>query len=87
MSCAIYTSNLNFNIHQGIVNTLVGASVVIITMISLISYKLMLAALIPMPFPPFLHNKIPASPEDVFRAREFPPTIQKSLHPCFIPLF
>jgi ATP-binding cassette, subfamily B, multidrug efflux pump len=33
-----------------LVNTVVGASVVIITMISLISYKLMLAALIPLPF-------------------------------------
>jgi ATP-binding cassette subfamily B multidrug efflux pump len=33
-----------------LVNTLVGASVVIVTMISLISFKLMLAALIPLPF-------------------------------------
>ncbi|CAG7616500.1 putative multidrug resistance ABC transporter ATP-binding/permease protein YheI [Paenibacillus solanacearum] len=33
-----------------LVNTLVGASVVIITMISYISFKLMLAALIPLPF-------------------------------------
>ncbi|MNI18403.1 putative multidrug resistance ABC transporter ATP-binding/permease protein YheI [compost metagenome] len=33
-----------------LVNTVVGASVVIITMVSLISYKLMLAALIPLPF-------------------------------------
>lgn len=32
-----------------LVNTLVGASVVIITMVSLIDYKLMLAALIPLP--------------------------------------
>jgi len=32
-----------------LVNTLVGTTVVIVTMISLISYKLMLAALIPMP--------------------------------------
>jgi ATP-binding cassette subfamily B multidrug efflux pump len=41
-----------------LVNTLVGASVVIITMISLISYKLMLAALIPMPFIVVLINKL-----------------------------
>jgi ATP-binding cassette subfamily B multidrug efflux pump len=33
-----------------LVNTVVGTAVVLITMISLISYKLMLAALIPMPF-------------------------------------
>jgi ATP-binding cassette subfamily B protein len=33
-----------------LVNTLVGTAVVLITMVSLISYKLMLAALIPMPF-------------------------------------
>jgi ATP-binding cassette subfamily B multidrug efflux pump len=33
-----------------LVNTLVGASVVIVMMISLISFKLMLAALIPLPF-------------------------------------
>lgn len=33
-----------------LVNTLVGASVVIITMISFVSFKLMLAALIPLPF-------------------------------------
>lgn len=33
-----------------LVNTLVGASVVIITMISVVSFKLMLAALIPLPF-------------------------------------
>ncbi|MBD0381451.1 ABC transporter ATP-binding protein [Paenibacillus sedimenti] len=33
-----------------LVNTLVGASIVIITMISFISFKLMLAALIPLPF-------------------------------------
>ncbi|ULL16429.1 ATP-binding cassette domain-containing protein [Paenibacillus sp. H1-7] len=33
-----------------LVNTLVGTAVVLVTMISLISYKLMLAALIPMPF-------------------------------------
>ncbi|KIL41815.1 multidrug ABC transporter ATP-binding protein [Gordoniibacillus kamchatkensis] len=33
-----------------LVNTLVGASVVIVTMISLISFKLMLAALVPLPF-------------------------------------
>ncbi|GGD90635.1 ABC transporter ATP-binding protein [Paenibacillus nasutitermitis] len=33
-----------------LVNTLVGASVVIVTMISFISFKLMLAALIPLPF-------------------------------------
>ncbi|MBC8080048.1 MAG: ATP-binding cassette domain-containing protein, partial [Gorillibacterium sp.] len=33
-----------------LVNTLVGVSVVVLTMISFISYKLMLAALIPLPF-------------------------------------
>jgi ATP-binding cassette subfamily B multidrug efflux pump len=33
-----------------LVNTLVGTAVVLITMVSLISYKLMLAALIPLPF-------------------------------------
>ncbi|MEC0089686.1 ABC transporter ATP-binding protein [Paenibacillus macquariensis] len=33
-----------------LVNTLVGASVVIITMITLVSFKLMIAALIPLPF-------------------------------------
>jgi len=33
-----------------LVNTLVGASVVIVTMVSLISWKLMLAALVPLPF-------------------------------------
>ncbi|MBP1993993.1 ABC transporter ATP-binding protein [Paenibacillus eucommiae] len=33
-----------------LVNTLVGATVVIVTMISLISFKLMLAALVPLPF-------------------------------------
>ncbi|OXM84906.1 ABC transporter ATP-binding protein [Paenibacillus rigui] len=33
-----------------LVNTLVGTGVVVVTMVSLISYKLMLAALIPMPF-------------------------------------
>jgi ATP-binding cassette subfamily B protein len=41
-----------------LVNTLVGASIVIITMISLISYKLMLAALIPMPFLVIVINKL-----------------------------
>jgi ATP-binding cassette subfamily B multidrug efflux pump len=41
-----------------LVNTLVGASVVIITMISLISYKLMLAALIPLPFLVVVINKL-----------------------------
>jgi ATP-binding cassette subfamily B protein len=41
-----------------LVNTLVGASVVIITMVSLISYKLMLAALIPMPFLVIVINKL-----------------------------
>lgn len=39
-------------------NTLVGASVVIITMISLISYKLMLAALIPLPFLALVINQL-----------------------------
>lgn len=39
-------------------NTLVGASVVIITMITLISYKLMLAALIPLPFLVVVINKL-----------------------------
>ena len=33
-----------------LVNTLVGASVVIVTMVSLHQFKLMLAALIPLPF-------------------------------------
>jgi ATP-binding cassette subfamily B multidrug efflux pump len=41
-----------------LVNTLVGASVVIITMISLISFKLMLAALIPLPFLAIAINKL-----------------------------
>jgi ATP-binding cassette subfamily B multidrug efflux pump len=41
-----------------LVNTLVGASVVIITMISLISFKLMLAALIPLPFLVIVINKL-----------------------------
>lgn len=41
-----------------LVNTLVGASVVIITMVSLISYKLMLAALIPLPFLVIVINKL-----------------------------
>lgn len=41
-----------------LVNTLVGASVVIITMISLISFKLMLAALIPLPFLAIVINKL-----------------------------
>ncbi|NHN32339.1 ABC transporter ATP-binding protein [Paenibacillus agricola] len=37
-----------------LVNTLVGTAVVLITMVSLISYKLMLAALIPLPFLTFV---------------------------------
>ncbi|WP_246628331.1 ABC transporter ATP-binding protein [Paenibacillus oenotherae] len=41
-----------------LVNTLVGASVVIVTMISLISYKLMLAALIPLPFLAWVISKL-----------------------------
>ncbi|WP_308637543.1 ABC transporter ATP-binding protein [Paenibacillus silvisoli] len=41
-----------------LVNTLVGASVVIITMISLIDYKLMLAALIPLPLLAVVINKL-----------------------------
>jgi ATP-binding cassette subfamily B protein len=41
-----------------LVNTLVGASVVIITMISLISFKLMLAALIPLPFLALVISKL-----------------------------
>lgn len=41
-----------------LVNTVVGASVVIITMISLISYKLMLAALIPLPFLALVISKL-----------------------------
>ncbi|NEW07365.1 ATP-binding cassette domain-containing protein [Paenibacillus sp. SYP-B3998] len=41
-----------------LVNTLVGASVVIIMMISFISFKLMLAALIPLPFLAIVINKL-----------------------------
>ncbi|KIL37128.1 multidrug ABC transporter ATP-binding protein [Cohnella kolymensis] len=41
-----------------LVNTLVGASVVIITMITFISFKLMLAALIPLPFLALVINKL-----------------------------
>ncbi|ANE46532.1 multidrug ABC transporter ATP-binding protein [Paenibacillus swuensis] len=41
-----------------LVNTLVGASVVIITMISLVSFKLMIAALIPLPLLAFVISKI-----------------------------
>lgn len=41
-----------------LVNTLVGASVVIVTMISLISFKLMLAALIPLPFLAFVISRL-----------------------------
>ncbi|WP_307555839.1 MULTISPECIES: ABC transporter ATP-binding protein [unclassified Paenibacillus] len=41
-----------------LVHTLVGASVVIITMISLISFKLMIAALIPLPFLAFVISKL-----------------------------
>ena len=41
-----------------LVHTLVGASVVIITMISLISFKLMLAALIPLPFLALVISKL-----------------------------
>jgi ATP-binding cassette subfamily B protein len=41
-----------------LVSTVVGTSVVIITMISLISLKLMLAALIPLPFLAFVINKL-----------------------------
>ncbi|MDB5054346.1 MAG: multidrug transporter ATP-binding protein [Bacilli bacterium] len=41
-----------------LVNTLVGASVVIITMISLISFKLMIAALIPLPILVVVINKL-----------------------------
>ncbi|MEW9699496.1 ABC transporter ATP-binding protein [Paenibacillus sp. SI8] len=41
-----------------LVNTLVGASVVIIMMISFISFKLMLAALIPLPFLVVVINKL-----------------------------
>ncbi|SDX32015.1 ATP-binding cassette, subfamily B [Paenibacillus sp. CF384] len=41
-----------------LVNTLVGASVVIITMISLIDYKLMIAALIPLPLLAVVINKL-----------------------------
>ncbi|MFD2615056.1 ABC transporter ATP-binding protein [Paenibacillus gansuensis] len=41
-----------------LVNTLVGASVVIITMISLVSFKLMLAALIPLPLLAFVIGKL-----------------------------
>ncbi|QYR21783.1 ATP-binding cassette domain-containing protein [Paenibacillus sp. sptzw28] len=41
-----------------LVNTLVGASVVIVTMISLISFKLMLAALIPLPALVFVISKL-----------------------------
>ncbi|MVP02071.1 ABC transporter ATP-binding protein [Paenibacillus lutrae] len=41
-----------------LVNTLVGASVVIITMISLISFKLMIAALIPLPFLALVISKL-----------------------------
>ncbi|WP_187274366.1 ABC transporter ATP-binding protein [Paenibacillus sp. N3.4] len=41
-----------------LVSTLVGASVVIITMVSLISFKLMLAALIPLPFLALVISKL-----------------------------
>jgi ATP-binding cassette subfamily B multidrug efflux pump len=41
-----------------LVNTLVGTTVVLITMVSLISYKLMLAALIPMPFLALVINSL-----------------------------
>ncbi|MFD0696736.1 ABC transporter ATP-binding protein [Paenibacillus sp. GCM10027628] len=41
-----------------LVNTLVGASIVIITMISFISFKLMLAALIPLPFLAIVISKL-----------------------------
>jgi ATP-binding cassette subfamily B multidrug efflux pump len=41
-----------------LVNTLVGASVVIVMMISFISFKLMLAALIPLPFLAFVISKL-----------------------------
>lgn len=41
-----------------LVTTVVGASVVIITMISLISFKLMLSALIPLPFLALVINKL-----------------------------
>nr|WP_090579531.1 ABC transporter transmembrane domain-containing protein [Paenibacillus sp. OV219] len=41
-----------------LVNTLVGASVVIITMVSLIDYKLMLAALIPLPLLAIVISKL-----------------------------
>lgn len=41
-----------------LVHTLVGASVVIITMVSLISFKLMLAALIPLPFLAFVISQL-----------------------------
>lgn len=41
-----------------LVHTLVGASVVIITMISLISFKLMIAALIPLPFLALVISKL-----------------------------
>lgn len=41
-----------------LVSTLVGASVVIIMMVSLISFKLMIAALIPLPFLAFVISKL-----------------------------
>lgn len=41
-----------------LVHTLVGASVVIVTMISLISFKLMIAALIPLPFLALVISKL-----------------------------
>jgi ATP-binding cassette subfamily B multidrug efflux pump len=53
-----------------LVNTLVGASVVIITMVSLISYKLMLAALIPMPILVIVINKLGKSMRSRFIAAQ-----------------
>ncbi|GGA05981.1 multidrug ABC transporter permease/ATP-binding protein [Paenibacillus marchantiophytorum] len=53
-----------------LVHTLVGASVVIITMVSLISYKLMLAALIPLPFLVLVINKLGKSVRTRFLAAQ-----------------
>jgi ATP-binding cassette subfamily B multidrug efflux pump len=53
-----------------LVNTVVGTSVVIITMISLISLKLMLAALIPLPFLALVINKLGKSVRTRFLAAQ-----------------
>ncbi|WP_411830183.1 ABC transporter ATP-binding protein [Paenibacillus alba] len=53
-----------------LVHTLVGASVVIITMVSLISYKLMLAALIPLPILVIVINKLGKSVRTRFLAAQ-----------------